>query len=84
MGDNLYWAEVDLSKEDKPAGRIMVAKQIAQYKTIATRTNERSIYVRTVLGTMVKSQLTFVQIFTFFAIFSDLVSSVTSTAESFS
>ncbi|KAF0767414.1 low-density lipoprotein receptor-related protein 2, partial [Aphis craccivora] len=32
MGDNLYWAEVDLSKEDKPAGGIMVSKQDGRYK----------------------------------------------------
>jgi len=32
VGDNLYWAEIDLSKDDKPAGRIMVAKQDGRYR----------------------------------------------------
>lgn len=32
VGDNLYWAEIDLSKEDKPAGRIMVARQDGRYR----------------------------------------------------
>lgn len=32
MGDNLYWAEIDSSKEDKPVGRIMVAKQDGRYR----------------------------------------------------
>lgn len=32
MGDNLYWADIDVSTEDKLAGRIMVAKQDGRYK----------------------------------------------------
>lgn len=32
MGDNLYWADIDLSKEDKPVGRIMVSKQDGRYR----------------------------------------------------
>lgn len=32
MGDNLYWAAVDVSREEKSVGRIMVAKQDGRYK----------------------------------------------------